>query len=108
MTNLTTKTTRENLPAEVAERVISLAKEYKTRKINFKLAPAFYVSEDATYSAFNGSEWRGVQAGGEWNGIGSCNRDVRIPAGGFVIEKRWFLGKVFISVYHNSGQQQVN
>lgn len=108
MTKLTTKTARENLPEEVAARVVDMAREYKTRKLSFDLRPVLYICEDATYTILVNGEWRGVQAGGEWNGLGIVNRDVQIPAGAFVIERRWFLGKVFISVYHNNGQEQIN
>jgi len=105
---MTLKTARENLPGEVVERVEYLAKNYKTRKLSFTLCPKLYVSEDAKYLTWNGQEWRGIEAAGEWQGVNGCKLGfVDIPAGAYVVEWRWFLGKVFVTVYHNNGQAQV-
>lgn len=107
MTALTIKQARENLPEEVAQRVSEMAKEYHTRKISFQLREYVYIAEDCTYTGWYGKETGTFQAGGEWHGYAACNKDVPILTGAFVIEKQWFMGKVFITVYHNNGQKQV-
>lgn len=111
MTKLTLKQAKATLPANVAEFAVSQCKEHRTNRMSFQLVSKVYLDEDGRYTAFEGDKCLGaVRVGGEWAGptnAGLIAKDMAIPVGAFVVEGGWFLGKYFVTVYHNNGQAQI-
>ena len=107
MTKLTITSARANLPAKVASRLIDLAKQHHTRKLSLQMRESVYLDEDQRYAALVNGEWISVRVGGEWHGaenMGLIAKDMKLPVGAWVIETQLFLGKWFLTVYHNNGQ----
>lgn len=105
---LTFKQAQETLPQAIAQKAIELARENRIRQIGIRHIKELYFAEDAKYFAYDSkqNEWHSIQVGGEWNGYKTndpINKTVTVPAGAYVIEREYFLGKAFVSVLHNNG-----
>lgn len=112
MPKLTAAAAREILPAAIADFALELCKAGRTRALSFQHRASVYLDEDQRYTAFapDGRNLGSVKVGGEWGGVenaGLIAKDMKLPAGAYVVERQLFLGKVFVTVYHNNGQQQV-
>lgn len=108
---LTLKQAREALPQEVAECVTNFAKEKRTRQLTFEHSKHVWGDEDSRLVFFKGEQAANVAIGGEFGGIENTSlisKKIAIPVGGYVVEKKLFLGKWFCTVYHNNGQEAIN
>lgn len=98
---------RSALPEGVSAQAIKMAKQHRIRKIRFEHAKKVYFGEDENYWFLQpDGHWNVLKVGGEWGGYTNTqfiSKEAPIPVGGYVIEEHLFLGKWFITVYHNNG-----